>query len=873
MATADLVILSSSPPRHPQFAQQAEMSSSPSLPSLGDILAQKPSLRTGSRAAPIPKNATATFTTAASLLKANPAVSSDERPIRALREFEFDDFRSSENEAVSGKSKEVAVKAARKPRAKKGETSAEGGTVKETRTARTLKTKPMMKAGGEPVRKPRAKKVDTEIQAKLPRGKVTKATPNVKGLEAPKAKAFEASSKYFAPTTAVSPDPFDSPLAESPPFEKAATRRKDLIPAKAEEDESDPFQTPTVPETGLQKLAGNSVEGSKKDKSFDDLFGNFGHNNSDVVPQKDIEAGVKKRKLSDLVKNTMGPPSIPASKPKVVKKKARTLTDQATSAYADNSEEPSELNSTNAPLLNYFSRNKAAAEKTAEKPAAKSKAKGKGKKAAQLSPILLSPESALKQVGNQDFLFGTSSQLVREQSPTLLRDLQKAMQESNQIDDPFADDMSDTSLADVLKESEPQNTKRNLWAASSRDSQGELLDIEVVDLVDSPISHQQAPSRSKAGLFSAPAQPALLPTPDASEEWQSIDELPPSYQTPKPESDTVPEMVAVSKKVSKQSISNATSRILQAPLSPAKRPASRSPSKSKSPAKKPVSDALDAMPDYGGYTTAQLAKEIASYHFKPVKSRPQMIALLEKCWEGKQRRALGSINTNEMASKATQEKEATQPPTRPEGTSSKPPPKPRGRPKKDTTATRSPAKVKDQPSRTEASAVRNAVESDSDLPLALTQTPKRKSLKQATLSLKQAPLDEISDSDTLLTPSPPRHSASQLASPLPLSAPIGAESKAEESQEESETQVFPYITRAIKSATRDTDSEPSWQEKILLYDPIVLEDLTIWLNTGALEKAGWDDEIAPTLVKKWCEQKSICCLWRENLKGGARARY
>jgi hypothetical protein len=52
-----------------------------------------------------------------------------------------------------------------------------------------------------------------------------------------------------------------------------------------------------------------------------------------------------------------------------------------------------------------------------------------------------------------------------------------------------------------------------------------------------------------------------------------------------------------------------------------------------------------------------------------------------------------------------------------------------------------------------------------------------------------------------------------------------------------------------------------------------LEDLTVWLNTGALEKAGWDGEVDPKEVKKWCESKSICCLWKENLRGGTRSRY
>jgi len=58
-----------------------------------------------------------------------------------------------------------------------------------------------------------------------------------------------------------------------------------------------------------------------------------------------------------------------------------------------------------------------------------------------------------------------------------------------------------------------------------------------------------------------------------------------------------------------------------------------------------------------------------------------------------------------------------------------------------------------------------------------------------------------------------------------------------------------------------------------MYDPIVLEDLAYWLNTEGLGWGGVDEEVGPGVVKAWCEGKSVCCLWRENLRGGARARH
>jgi len=185
----------------------------------------------------------------------------------------------------------------------------------------------------------------------------------------------------------------------------------------------------------------------------------------------------------------------------------------------------------------------------------------------------------------------------------------------------------------------------------------------------------------------------------------------------------------------------------------------------------------------------------------------------------------------------------------------------------------------------------------------------------------------------------------------------------------------------VLSAPRTHDqSRPGWYEKILLYDPIVLEDLCGWLNGGALfdgvveERGGtvegrgngvekrvfreaverfesrkrkvddvvdvnaeaeaeadaqddingggddapgkqtpapaaasgagqetietqaqprkkipkkrkgkekdldddgeeWTWELKPWMLQRWCEEHSICCLWRDGLRGGVKAKY
>ena len=58
-----------------------------------------------------------------------------------------------------------------------------------------------------------------------------------------------------------------------------------------------------------------------------------------------------------------------------------------------------------------------------------------------------------------------------------------------------------------------------------------------------------------------------------------------------------------------------------------------------------------------------------------------------------------------------------------------------------------------------------------------------------------------------------------------------------------------------------------------MYDAIVLEDLATWLNTVGLGRVGVDEEIHALEVRSWCEANSVCCLWKENLRGGKRGRY
>ena len=637
---------------------------------------------------------------------------------------------------------EVKKNAVRKPRAKKDAVDSPDGR------------EPKQKA----VRKPRAKKIAEVPQAKLNIAQVGKA-----GIKKDKQdKQAAVVSKYFPTNETLGLSGEDFCLEEAVPRRSAWTPP----PNFSEAVETTPSAIESI------DLSGNSTDSIECTKKFPDLLGSFGYcNNSIQTVEKRFldDLGPRKRKLIEVVRTNIST--------KTIKKKARTLTNLATSAYSE--ETPAEP----APLLQYFSRKTTdrGIEDDFKLPGKPHLLTKKPKRGTAEAPILLSPESALKQVTNQDFVFGTSSQLARERSPTLLRDLHAAMQASNEPDDDAFTGLMSVPINSFDVPNANLSTKRNLWSAASRDE----------------IDHK--------------------------EERPQVAAMDPNVASPKPVN------------------------VLESPA--------KKPSKS---AKKPEIQ----MPNFEAYTNAQLMKQVASYRFKPVKKREQMILLLEKCWESKQRLALSALGTNGIIGSSPKKfaGSAEEKPSSNQATTISPK-RPRGRPRKDSTPV-SPAKIKPATVKCDEKDTIGILDFDDDIPLSQIRTPKISQRKP------KHSIEEISDPDTDLTPSRRFKTPVQspiISLPLQLSSPPLAESS---------QLLFDSITKAVVDQHIAKDSKyPNWHEKILLYDPIVLEDFTVWLNTGGLEKAGWDGEVEPKEVKKWCESKSICCLWRESLRNGTRNRY
>ena len=98
--------------------------------------------------------------------------------------------------------------------------------------------------------------------------------------------------------------------------------------------------------------------------------------------------------------------------------------------------------------------------------------------------------------------------------------------------------------------------------------------------------------------------------------------------------------------------------------------------------------------------------------------------------------------------------------------------------------------------------------------------------------------------------------------PPSFQVPVQPQDESEATDEAKSTQLLISIHKAIMNQEpTHSISNPSWKEQIAMYDPIILEDLTAWLNTGGLDSVGVDGEVEPALVRDWCESKSVCFIW------------
>lgn len=407
----------------------------------------------------------------------------------------------------------------------------------------------------------------------------------------------------------------------------------------------------------------------------------------------------------------------------------------------------------------------------------------------------------MKSADEQELIFGTSSQLAREESPTCLRDIQQAIINSQKM---FEENvMSPTgNTTPKLSCNLPQRAgpkplvgSKNLWSVASRDLDGSLLAVDVIDLIDTP------------------GQPKKKPLPSVSEPGTTSDmegtkgcaaEAGPSKALPS-DTEVLP---TPSKPLQSKQTDPSLEQLIPRSLAEA---SLRNRRQSRSPVKKqkilkdsgvPLQDpTVKERPNYQGFTDADLRKEIASFGFKAIKKRNEMIALLERCWDSQARIALQTLQPNMKAVNAVASREDQPTQTKPS--------KRKGKQKEPTTAV-----------------------PDSNI-TAPAPKPRGRPRK---------------------TPISPRPSLPEPA-PVPcLEPPISS------TVSSLEPDIYAKITNAINAApATHSATHPTFRERMLLYDPIVLEDLTVWLNTEGLGMVGTDEEVGIGVVKEWCQRESVCC--------------
>lgn len=461
-------------------------------------------------------------------------------------------------------------------------------------------------------------------------------------------------------------------------------------------------------------------------------------------------------------------------------------------------------------------------------------------------------------------MFGTSSQLALEESPTLVRQIQQAMKESEQD--------ADSSFHHLLEPPprwprlERIIGKRGLWEASSRDVEGGLLE-QMEDVYIPEFDRTQ-----EFPLLMDGTHDVLSDAPvEAPAEFVDIDH-----------------------------IEIATAVIISSDLPTPPRPTSQG-SQTKSIFHAQVSnhvmndqefediDDFDSMPPPSNQNAKSqdsfadiddiLPPPVPSSNSLPPKPRPPAIESVH----GPLKKPRG---------RPPQPKSST-----PGATKSPAPP-----PTKKVAKPRPPPKSKFEPPATPPKAsgrfidIDEIVDSEDERMQALSPSPPRVAKLPASQPL---PLYSIS----------PKKKTSKTGAPDPNIVQVHCIPAAHLEWTHLKASIFAQITTHIRSLPPTTNpSKPSWHEKILMYDPIVLEDFTAHLNTVATHIRAWrkatkvqtkawnkemkrkggeevgvwegsenalavERELEAWQVREWCESVSVCCIFGDRKQSGARRGY
>ncbi|KAF1846193.1 uncharacterized protein K460DRAFT_355904 [Cucurbitaria berberidis CBS 394.84] len=654
-----------------------------------------------------------------------------------------------------------------------------------------------------------------------------------------------------------------NPMEEALHLEEAVARRRDWTPPPQDTAVITPFTDSVGKE--------NKHSAQDTNGTFTHMLSNFAYAQSPSAPTM-VEAagsitksmGLTKRRRVELVEvpsNQTNSRNSSPEKGKAPKKKVRTITDLVTGQYGpkDPNFDPQAMTSdffqlrttaTKVPLNDTSALDADAPPKKAPHKRSKSKSDtentktnararkttAKVPKPKAVAEKLLSPTSAVQRLGRQDVLFGTSSQLALEESPTMVRQLQLALKESEH------DAEAPPSFLLPAPPRWPRLGKvigtRGLWAASTRDDEGGMLEHVGDVYIPEPDRTQDIPLLMDSTRDESDAATFL-----------DIDDL------------------------------NSAPAIL-------------------------ISSDLPTPPHATSRGSQTVESGVADHSIKDV--------VFEDIQGFEQEPPPSNQNVDSEISFADID-DFDFPPSAQLRMS----PSPKLRPPASATADES---SKRRHGRTPKAAMLKGASSQ---PEAIAMTPSKS-------SSRFIDIEEILDSEDealeALSPTPPRKRNFQDLTPLPLfsldPSPVKAPLKPSTNTlahtpvfridtsnlqwVHIKTEIFNQITTHIRAIPpTNNPKQPSWHEKILMYDPIVLEDFTAYLNAQtnirtyrrATQKQikAWNQmlkgdgqsilsvdesgdevlaiekELEAYMAQGWCESMSVCCIWGEGRgKGGAR---
>jgi hypothetical protein len=795
---------------------------------------------------------------------------------------------------------------------------------------------PKLTKSGKP-RKPRAKKQkdedgDAEAVAKPKTTRVTKPKVVKNGKaqreDAPVVSAHfrNDAAKYEEPiTNAAGPRTseeiqdasiWDVPQSPRPKKKKAAPKRQSLDPVTEDLDLEEAVVrrrdwTPP-PETLIPSPYTNSTGKENKvlrqndDGTFSNMLSNFTyaqspsaqHVTKEASATTEVMAATKRRRveLFEVPNNQANSRESSPEKGKAPKKKPRTITDLVTGQYGPRDVEldPNAvtsnffesratvtkvpLNDTSAPDAGADAAPKKAPRKrnTSKSASDKAEPKAKSKKVSAKSAAkskavaekLLSPASALLRMNRQDILFGTSSQLALEESPTMVRQLQQAIKESEQEAD------SHDSFSLLAPPRWPRlgkvQGKRGLWAASTRDDEGGILEHMKDVYIPAPDRTQDIPLlMDGSNEVSDPLRDVgdVDDVSDTPPDIVDIDDFPTAIiissdlPTPPHITSQVSQPVTTEYQMEDLGVLDIDSFEQEPP-----------PSNQNAESQNVCVDIDDF-----DFPPSVQTRTSPAQKFKPPVSMSTISNGSPKKRVGRPPKSLSAVTSSVTA--------CSTPTLKP------PPPQPKSRAKKKDKTPSTPPR----PSGRFADIEEILDSEDEALELHSPTPPRIRNFSHLSLVSDSPSLSPTKSAKTL----PPSTSAQD-----PTLASIHRIPTSHLEWPTIKPIIFARITSHIRSLPPSTTpSQPTWHEKILMYDPIVLEDFTAYLNShtgirtyrkatqkqvktwnAGLKTRGEaaisfeseeevlavERELEAGMVQSWCESLSVCCIWKEGRKSGAR---